>query len=257
MNMRLDKFLVENNYFTSRNKASEAIENKQVLVNGKIAKASLDVNENSIIKLIEKDFTFVSQGGYKLNNALTNFNITVKDKVFADIGASTGGFTDCLLQYGARQVYCVDVGENLLDKSLIENEKVCVMDKTNAKTLTKQSFTNKLDGVVIDCSFISLKSILPVISNLIDENGLIIALIKPQFEMKEKLHFKNGIIKDKSIHFSVCEEIFKFANDYSLYANDVVNAPIKNGKNREFLVLFEKNKKQINIINKLKSCIDS
>ena len=253
--MRLDKFLVLNNYFSSRTKAAEAIDDNLIVVNGKIAKASLDVNENSNIKIIKKDFNFVSQGGYKLNNALMNFNIKVKDKVFADIGASTGGFTDCLLQYGAKRVFCVDVGENLLDKSLINNNKVVVMDKTNAKTLIKDNFICKLDGIVIDCSFISLKSILPVIVNLIDNDGIIIALIKPQFEMKEKLHFKNGIIKDSNIHYSVCKEIFDFALDYSLFANDIVNAPIKDNKNREFLVLFEKKDKQVNIINKLNDCI--
>jgi len=251
--MRADKYFAER--FGSRTKAAEAIEKGLVLINGKEIKAKTEIKDTDEITFVQAEETFVSNGGYKLNRAFKTFPFDCKGKIFADIGASTGGFTDCLLQYGAKRIFCVDVGENLLDKSLLNNNKVVVMDRTNAKTLTKDSFSAKLDGVVIDCSFISLKSILPVIVNLIDNDGIIIALIKPQFEMKEKLHFKNEIIKDSNIHYSVCKEIFDFALDYSLFANDIVNAPIKDNKNREFLVLFEKKDKQVNIINKLNDCI--
>ena len=151
--MRLDRYLAEK--FGSRNKAAAAIERGIVRVNGMIRPASYDVKEGDVIDVAEEGISFVSAGGYKLYKALTDFNFSVKDKVFADIGASTGGFTDCLLKCGAKKVYCIDVGESQLDKSLMD-KNIVVIDNFNARNLRKDMFEEELDGITIDVSFISL-----------------------------------------------------------------------------------------------------
>ena len=191
--MRLDSFLVESHKYKSRNKASEAIARGVIYVNGKICtKSSFLVTEKDLIEIRENTAPFVSIGGDKLNRAILKIKPEIENKVFIDVGASTGGFTDCLLRYNAKKVYCVDVGENLLDPSLVENERVVVMDRTNARYLTKDNFEDKIDGIVVDCSFISLEYILPTIVPLLSQNGYILALIKPQFELKERVKLKNG-----------------------------------------------------------------
>jgi len=250
--MRLDKYLCENGFYSSRTKAVEGIMLAEVTVNGKVVqKSSYEVTEGDIVEILVLQEKFVSNGGYKLDKARIDFSLDFNDKVFIDIGASTGGFTDCLLKNGAKKVYCVDVGEDLLDKSIRNDDRVVVMDKTNAKDLKKEDFLD-VDSIVMDCSFISARQILVIISNLLLLNQEAIILIKPQFEMDERKKFKNGIIKDKKLHFLACKNVIEFAKIFDLFAIDITTAPIKEGKNVEFLLRLVKNGKVMLTEEKIK-----
>lgn len=234
--MRLDSFLFESNFFPSRNKAAECIRRGEVLVNGKLEKKpSKDVVGNEAFEVISPK-KFVSLGGYKLDKALTDFALDVSNLTFADIGASTGGFTDCLLQHGAKKVYAVDVGENLLDNSLKSDCRVVAIDKVNARSLSEQTIGEKVDGVVVDCSFISLKLIMPAIIKIMKPDGFIIALIKPQFECEGKGLTKTGLLRDEKSRIKIVEDISKFACSLSLVTENATYAPITDGKNVEYLL---------------------
>ncbi|MBP5177745.1 MAG: TlyA family RNA methyltransferase, partial [Clostridia bacterium] len=183
--MRLDVFLQKNGYYPSRNKAAEACQRGEVTVNGVVKnKPSYEVDGTETI--VTSGVRYVSLGAYKMLRALDVFGYDCKDKVFADIGASTGGFTQCLLMGGAKKVYCVDVGKDLLDASIACDERVVVMDETNARYLKKQDFADAIDAITVDCSFISVKTLLPALKEVVGESGDIIALIKPQFECGKK-----------------------------------------------------------------------
>ena len=207
--MRIDKFLAER--FGSRTKAVAAINKGLVLVNGKTVTPSYEYADIDELQIIQAEESYVSVGGYKLGKALKDFNFSVKDKVFADIGASTGGFTDCLLQNGARKVYCIDVGECQLDKSLI-NEKTVVIDNFNARNLNESLFKEKLDAITVDVSFISLTYILKAVSDVLEEGANVLALIKPQFECESGKVGKNGIVRDSKTRERIIYKIFNFAN---------------------------------------------
>lgn len=235
--MRLDKFLAEN--FGSRTKAAFAIRKGLVLVNGKPAEPSCEYRENDKIEILTAAESYVSVGGFKLSKALKDFNFSVKGKVFADVGASTGGFTDCLLQNGAKKVYCIDVGESQLDKSLI-GPNISVIDNFNARNLSKDMFEEELDCVVIDVSFISLTYILEGVSNIIKDGTNVIALIKPQFECESRSVGKNGIVKDAEAHKKIVFKVLDFAESCNLKPLKLTDAPVVAGKNIEYLALFEK-----------------
>ena len=235
--MRLDKYLADQ--FKSRTKAAEAIESGLVKVNGTCVAPSYDFKDGDCIEIIQAEEHFVSNGGYKLSKALKDFGFSVKDKVFIDVGASNGGFTDCLLQNGAKKVYCIDVGESQLDDSL-KDKNVVILDNFNARNLSKDIFREKIDGAVIDVSFISLTYVLKNVADVISDNEYIIALIKPQFECESKNVGKNGIVKDPSVHKKIITKICKFAQEIGLSAIKLTNAPIKQGKNIEYLVLLQK-----------------
>lgn len=240
--MRLDIFLYTNGYFQSRNKSAEAILRGEVYLNGvKILKPSLSVNEESDCNIeIISENNFVSLGGYKLYKALKDFGFSVKGLVCADIGASTGGFTDCLLQNGAEKVYAVDLNDELLSDKLKCNPKVVELTK-NAKFLKKEDFDDEIDLLVADLSFISEKMVLPVFRNLIKETGKMIILIKPQFEMGEKRKFKNGIVSDEKVRKSVVNDVVLFAESIGLKPLSITEAPIKERKNIEYLLLLSMN----------------
>ncbi|MBE5744496.1 MAG: TlyA family RNA methyltransferase, partial [Clostridiales bacterium] len=181
--MRIDALLYKEGLFPSRSKATQAVIEGYVLYKGKpCLKPSTDVEDVSLITIKERSETFVSNGGYKLFKALTDFKLEVSGLTFADIGASNGGFTDCLLKNGAKKVYAVDVGETQLEKCLIENEKVIVKDNTNARFLTADQLGELVDGVTVDVSFISLTYVLQGVKNVLKKGGFAILLIKPQFE---------------------------------------------------------------------------
>ena len=167
--MRADKFFAE--HFGSRTKAAEALERGLVLINGKPIKPKTEIKETDAITFVEADELFVSNGGYKLDRALKTFDFDCKDKIFADIGASTGGFTDCLLQNDAKKVYTIDVGESLLHESLQGDKRIVQMENTNARYLKKADFLDEIDGVVTDVSFISLRLIFPAIKEILSLNG--------------------------------------------------------------------------------------
>lgn len=237
--MRLDAYLCAEKKFASRTKAAEAIEKGLVKLNGKIPKPSSEITGNDVLEITE-DLVYVSNGGYKLERAKVCFGLDFNGKVFADIGASTGGYTDCLLKNGAKKVYAVDVGENQLADKLKTDGRVAVMDRTNARNLTADDFDCKLDGVTVDCSFISLKLLLPPLSQLIAD-GYIVALIKPQFECDVKKKFKNGVIRDKKVQINACLSVYDCAVSCGLTPVGFTYAPLKKDKNTEFLILLVKN----------------
>ena len=240
--MRLDNLLVEKQAFDSRTKANQSIKRGEIYVNNvQVLKASFDVDfSDEIDRRCESEY--VSVGGFKLEKALKDFNFSVKDLIVADIGASTGGFTDCLLKYGANSVFAVDLRDDLLHKNLKNNNRVIQIVK-NAKELSKNDFIKPLDLIVADLSFISLSQVMAVFASLIDDGKKLLILIKPQFETGEKRKYKNGIIKDKKIHKSVCLKVYNCAKTYGFAPQAITTAPLSKEKNTEFLFLLEKNGK--------------
>lgn len=235
--MRLDKYLSEK--FGSRNKAVAAIERGSVKVNGKVQPPSYTVKDGDDVQIAEEQTTFVSAGGYKLYKALNDFDFSADGKVFADIGASTGGFTNCLLKSGAKKVYCIDVGESQLDKSLLDKE-VVVIDNFNARNLNKNLFAETLDGITIDVSFISLTYLLDAVSEVLCDGKHVLALIKPQFECESRNVGKNGIVRGADKHRRIIEKIYDFSVKCNLAPVNLTTAPIVKGKNTEYVILLEK-----------------
>ena len=241
--MRLDLFLEKNNFFDSRTKAKQAIERGEILVNGRVInKSSYQINDDNVNIQYVYNSKYVSLGGYKLEKALNDFEYNPKDLIAVDIGASTGGFTDCLLKNGVKKVYAVDLNDDLLHKSLKENDKVIEVIK-NAKFINVEDFNEPIDLVVADLSFISSTIILPIISNIIDDEKDVILLIKPQFENDEKIKFKNGIIRDKKYQKQACLKVLDCAKSNNLTPIKFTTAPINRDKNVEYLILLRKNAK--------------
>ncbi len=242
--MRLDSYLTEKKFFDTRTKAKEAISRGEILLNGKVifkASYEVDVGIDYDIKKICKT-EYVSNGGYKLEKALTNFNFSPYGLICADIGASTGGFTDCLLQNGAKKVYAVDLNDTLLHEKLKNNPSVIQL-VDNAKNLTKTSFFDRIDLIVADLSFISATMVLPVFENILIDDGYLLLLIKPQFEIGEKRKFKNGIVNDKKLRLDACQNIIDSAIKHNLFPHNITTAPVKDKKNIEYLILCQKNNK--------------
>ena len=237
--MRLDFYLVEKGYFDSRTKAKQAIERGEIFINGKkIEKPAFDVVDTPDVKHVFAS-KFVSLGGFKIEKALNDFEYPVNDLIVADIGASTGGFTDCLIQKGAKKVYAVDLNDQLLHKELKDNDKVKLIVK-NAKDLEASDFDEDLDLLVADLSFISITQVIPAFSRLINKGKKMLLLIKPQFEIGQYKKFKNGIIRDEKIHLSVCEKVIDTAKQFGFEKIQLTTAPLNKDKNIEFLILFDK-----------------
>ena len=243
---RIDEALVERGLCESREKAKRAILAGTVRINDRrAAKASEAVRETDRLQL-EVPEKFVSRGGYKLEHGLNHFAVSVEGAIAIDLGASTGGFTDCLLQRGAAKVYAVDVGHGQLAWKLRQDPRVVVLEKTNARDLTAQKFPapfSSVDLVVIDCSFISLQKVLPAAVALLKSSGKIVALLKPQFEAgKAEVDKGEGVIKDPKIHQRVLEELQGFVTNLSaLTWRGVAESPLLGpAGNKEFLVLLEK-----------------
>lgn len=237
--MRLDKYLAEHG-FTSRAKATHALERGLVTLNGRTAKASAEVKDGDIVEIKKEPVAFVSEGGFKLYKALTEFSEKIIGDVFVDLGASTGGFTDCLLQFGAARVYAVDVGESQLDRTLRADSRVSVMDRVNARYLTDKSFPEKIDGVTADLSFISLKLILPAIVQILKQEGRAFVLVKPQFECEGRGQSKRGIVTDARVRIGILKETCEFASSLGLQPSDVTTAPRRERKNIEYVLLLKK-----------------
>ena len=240
--MRIDEYLFTRGFFDSRTKAKQAIENGEVFCGGKqVLKCSKEITEQSepVIE-IKNEVRFVSLGGYKLFKALKDFNYNVGNLTVADVGASTGGFTDCLIQNGAAKVYAVDLNDDLLHESLKNNVKVVRVIK-NAKNLTISDLPD-VNLITADLSFISAKQVLPVFYGLLRDGGNVILLIKPQFEIGEKRKFKNGIVKDAKTVKSVCRSVVDYAKEVGFYTLGLTVAPVKEDKNTEFLLLLSKNR---------------
>lgn len=237
---RLDQLLIDKGIFKSRHQAQLAILAGNVIINNTVVdKAGKLVPKDAKIELKEKP-KFVSRGGLKLAEALDKFNIKVKDKVAIDIGSSTGGFTDCLLQNGAKSVYAVDVGYGQLVLQLRNDPRVTLMEKTNARYLKPDNFKIQPSFVTIDVSFISLDKILPAVSGLLSKGSEVIALIKPQFEAGPK-HLKKGVVRDDSIHETVIDKIKESAVKNGFSCKDVIPSPILGPKgNKEFLLYMKR-----------------
>lgn len=251
---RLDTYLVENGFIKSREKAKDSIQKGLVKVNGVvITKGSFTVNDDAKVEYNSTDaMPFVGKGGLKLEKAIKDFNIDFKDKYVLDVGASTGGFTHCALQHGAAYVWAVDVGVNQLDETLLNNPQVCSMEECDIRTLPENDIPRKVDLIVGDLSFISLTLIAPHLPKFLSSNGVMMLLVKPQFEAGKEFVSKNGIVRDSKAHVMVIEKVIKSFNEQDYYLNNISNAPIySKDKNIEYLALFSKSKSIIPDIKQL------
>ena len=239
---RLDKILVDKGIAQSRERARALIMAGKVLVKGKkVEKAGEMVLADADIVLVGEDIPYVSRGGLKIEKALDEFKIDVTGKVAMDVGASTGGFTDCLLQRGAKKVYAVDVGYGQLDLKLRNDPRVVNIERQNIRYLERGVIPDEIDLVTIDSSFISLIKIIPKVLEFIGESGSMIALIKPQFEVGKGEVGKGGVVRDEAKHKEVVEKIKGFCTDLGLSVVGVVESPIFGPKgNKEFLIYARK-----------------
>ncbi len=243
---RLDQMLVERGLCDSREKAKRAVMAGTVKINGQPAHKPSDSVKPQDELTLDVPEQFVSRGGHKLEHALNHFGLDVTGRIAIDLGASTGGFTDCLLQRGATKVFAVDVGQGQLAWKLRQDNRVVVMEKTNAREITPQIFPKPFDLadlVVIDCSFISLRKILPPAIALLRPSGKIVALIKPQFEAgKAEVDKGEGVITDPAIHQRVLRELEEFVGGLSgvVWRGTTESPLLGPAGNKEFLVLIEK-----------------
>lgn len=243
--IRLDSMVVQKGLAQTRNKARAIILAGEVLVNGQRKdKPGLKIDPGAEVAVISRPHPFVSRGGQKLAHALDHFGIDPKGLVCMDVGASTGGFTDCLLQRGASRVYAIDVGYGQLDWHLRNDTRVVVLERTNIRKLEPGKLHQEPRLAVVDTSFISLKIVIPAVLAHMALNGLIIALVKPQFEVGRRNVGKGGIVKERSLHERVLKELSSFfAEELSLTVEGIVESPILGAKgNKEFLISLRKGK---------------
>ena len=241
--IRLDVYLTDKGLTTSRERAKALIMAGQVYVkNQKCDKAGtmLDEDEKDV-EIRGEQLKYVSRGGLKLEKAMQDFPITLTDKVTMDIGASTGGFTDCMLQNGAKKVYAVDVGYGQFAWKLRSDERVVNMERTNIRYVTPDDIGEPIDFASIDVSFISLKLVLPAAYNLLSPDGEIVALIKPQFEAGKGQVGNKGVVRDKNIHFDVIRSVLDFATENGFKLLGLSYSPIKGPEgNIEYLAYIKK-----------------
>lgn len=237
---RLDVFLVNKGLFESRTRAQTAIMAGEVLINEqKIDKPGTAVPIDAAIRLLGNKLPYVSRGGLKLEKALQVFPITVADKTVADIGASTGGFTDCALQNGAQKVYALDVGYGQLAWSLRRDARVVNMERTNVRFLEADSLPEQVDVATIDVAFISLDKVLPAVKKILASDGIVVALIKPQFEAGKDKVGKKGVVREARIHEEVITGVLAAARGIGFVVQGLDYSPIKGPEgNIEFLVLL-------------------
>ncbi len=238
-NKRLDSLLKDLELVDSRNKALAMIISGNVFVNeAKVDKPGKLIKCDAVIKLRQNDHQWVSRGGVKLEHSIKVLNIDLKNKVCLDIGSSTGGFTDVLINGGVKKVYAVDVGYGQFDWRLRNSEKVILFERTNARNINKKIIKEQIDLIVCDVSFISLKMVLLPSLELLKDSFIIVALIKPQFEVEKKKVGKGGIIKDPKIHEDVCEDIKNWARENINYKSiKIIDSPILGQKgNKEFFI---------------------
>lgn len=253
MSNRLDIFLVEKAYVKSRSKAKELVLNGSVTVNGKTAKKpSALVDEDCEIIISEDENQYVGRGAFKLKGAFECFDVSVKDKFCADIGASTGGFTQVLLEKGAKKVYAVDVGHGQLADELVSDKRVVNCEGVNVRDVTPEFFSDSIDFICGDLSFISLRLVIPLLKECLAENGEMIMLIKPQFEAGRTALNKKGIVRDKKDHLRVLQELSDLFNDCGFAVLGISPSPIKGGDgNIEYLAYLKKTDMPINSAGKI------
>ena len=243
MKTRLDIYLVEHGYATSRERAKSIIMSGSVFVNNQRSdKAGDMIAEDAVVEVRGGELKYVSRGGLKLEKAIAEFDISLEDKICMDVGASTGGFTDCMLQNGAKKIYSVDVGYGQLAWKLRSSDKVVNLERTNIRYVTKEQVSDQLDFSSIDVAFISLKLVLPVVKELLKDDGTGVALIKPQFEAGREKVGKKGVVREPSTHIEVINNVLTFTRDMGLKVSAVTFSPIRGPEgNIEYLMYFSKN----------------
>lgn len=254
---RLDVHLTNLGYFPSREKAKGAIMAGIVFVNGeRVDKAGTNIKIESEIEVRGKTLKYVGRGGLKMEKALASFPIDMNNKTAMDVGSSTGGFTDCMLQNGATKVFAIDVGYGQLDWKLRNDERVVCMERTNARTLKFEDVGEYIDFASIDVSFISLKLILNPVRDLLKSDGEIVALIKPQFEAGREKVGKKGVVRDINVHREVIQMIYEFCQQNELYFKDLEYSPIKGAEgNREYLAYISKQPYELDFESKLEEIV--
>ena len=240
--LRLDLLVLEKYPALSRNKIQSFIMQGKVTVNGKIVtKAGIIVSSQDEIILSIQEPKYVSRAGYKLEHAIEHFGIDVKDKVVLDAGISTGGFTDCLLQNGAKKVYGVDVGYGQVHEKVVADDRVVVLERTNLRNLSKEDIGTQVDMITLDLSFISILKVMDVVCSLLKKGGELIILIKPQFEAERKDVKRGGIVKDPEVHKFVIDNVTQKIKDAGFDLVGVAPSPITGSSgNQEFLAYFHK-----------------
>src|ERR1700758_1125251 len=239
--LRLDQLLVGKGLFASREQAQRAIMAGEVMVGTRIAPKPSELLEEEAAITLKPARKYVGRGALKLEAALDHFNIGAHGKTALDIGASTGGFTDCMLQRGAKKVYAVDVGHGQLDWKLRNDPRVIVLEKVNARSLSREHITELVDLCVIDVSFISLTLILPNAFDLLTPTGVILALIKPQFELQRSDVGKGGIIRDRGLHRKAQDKIVAFVTGLGHVVSGIVPSAVEGADgNQEFFACMRK-----------------
>jgi 23S rRNA (cytidine1920-2'-O)/16S rRNA (cytidine1409-2'-O)-methyltransferase len=258
MKIRLDVYLAEKCNVSSREKAKALIMAGQVYVNNQKAYKAGEMISDDAEVIVKEDLPFVSRGGYKLDKAVKSFHIDLKDKICIDIGASTGGFTDCMLQNGAKKVYAVDVGYGQLDWKLRSDERVIVLERTNSRYLTEAQIPEKADFLTADVAFISLNTALATVVDLILNTAKLMVLIKPQFEAGREFVGKKGVVKDKQVHRDVIIKVCEQMANKNLAILDIDFSPIKGPEgNIEYLLYMTKEKIQsIDFVQKANEVTD-
>ncbi|WP_238882782.1 TlyA family RNA methyltransferase [Clostridium sp. YIM B02551] len=257
---RLDVLLVQKGFFESREKAQAQIMAGKIFIDGRrVDKCGEKIKVTAEIEFKGQEMPYVSRGGYKLEKAIKEFSMNLKEKTCLDIGASTGGFTDCMLQNGAKKVFSIDVGYGQFAWKLRTDPRVVCMERTNIRYVTPEDLGEAADFASIDVSFISLKKIMPAVVSLLSDNGEVIALIKPQFEAGKEKVGKKGVVREKSTHEEVITSITNYLCDENLNILDLSFSPIKGPEgNMEFLIYFTKNSEvQSNFnLEKIKEIVD-
>lgn len=243
--VRLDKLLVDRGIVSSRERAQALILAAKVLVDGsKVTKAGQKVPQDCRLELLGEDLAYVSRGGLKLEHALKEFSMDVNGLVAMDVGASTGGFTDCLLQNGARRVYAIDVGYGQLAWKLRQDARVVVLERQNIRYLALELIPEPIQLATIDASFISLKLVIPAVLPFLDSDGArLVALIKPQFEAGRAHVGKGGVVRDPEVHQRVCDSTAEFCRSLGLEVMGITPSPLLGPKgNKEFLLAARLNR---------------
>ena len=249
MKERLDVLLTERGFFDSREKAKAVIMAGEVFVNGQREdKAGSKFDREAEIEVKGKVLKYVSRGGLKLEKAVEVYGLDLMDKTCIDIGSSTGGFTDCMLQNGAAMVYAIDVGTNQLAWKLREDKRVVSMEKTNIRYVTEEDIPEKADFASVDVSFISLTKVLPAAVNLLKDEAYMVCLIKPQFEAGREKVGKKGVVRDLSVHKEVIELVINFAIGLNLFIKGLTFSPVKGPEgNIEYLLYMQKRNEKMSV----------
>ena len=249
MKERLDVLLTERGFFDSREKAKAVIMAGEVFVNGQREdKAGSKFDREAEIEVKGKVLKYVSRGGLKLEKAVEVYGLNLMDKTCIDIGSSTGGFTDCMLQNGAAMVYAIDVGTNQLAWKLREDKRVVSMEKTNIRYVTEEDIPEKADFASVDVSFISLTKVLPAAVNLLKDEAYMVCLIKPQFEAGREKVGKKGVVRDLSVHKEVIELVINFAIGLNLFIKGLTFSPVKGPEgNIEYLLYMQKRNEKMSV----------